>query len=172
MNTMLKKEINLSINAHVELVTRMVLDAYEINKHRAEKSRDRTAILYPGNMVYHRILRQTGHTAALKRLLSDKFQAEHGVRTLGIFHTTQEMKANLMTSRNIHTGETYEVPEIPVSSRATIRVNLDGEIGLQDTNILIFSDTLHDDRRLKDAHQFVSETIPQLPNLMLVVFLG
>lgn len=172
MNSMLKKEINLSINAHVELVTRMVLDAYEINKHRAEKGRDRTILLGSGNMVYHRILRQTGHSAAMKRLLSTKFQEEHGVNILGVFHTTQEMKSHLQASLNIKTGEKYENPEIPVNSRATIGVNMDGEYGFNGTNILVFADTLHDDRRLKDAHRFVSMNISRLPNLLLVVFLG
>lgn len=171
MKSLVKREINISITAHVELVTQMILDCYEINLHRIEKEK-RLGIPYcPGNMLYHRMLRATGHTAALKKLLSNEFYEKSGINVFGAFHCETELEFALKNSRNVRTGEEFPAPEIDKRKRMGT-INRWIGTAISEANIIIFSDTLHDKQRLDNVHKFINENATCFPNLRLVVILG
>lgn len=168
MKSMVKHRIEVSLTAHVEMIQQLVLDAYEIQKDR--QSRGVMDPAGPGNILYYRMIRQTGHTAALKKLLSKKFQTENDVCVFGIFHNSRERDTFFRISRNPQTGEELPAPDIDERSTATITHFLGTEI--VKANIIVFSDTLHDPKRLAAAHKMLQEARNCITNLTLVVFLG
>ena len=170
MNSLVKREINISITAHVELITQMILDCYEINLHMIEKGK-RSIPYCPGNMLYHRMLRQTGHTAALKKLLSNDFYEKSGINVFGVFHRQMDLESALKNSRNVRTGEEFPTPDIDKRKRMGIIHDCFGT-AISEANIIIFSDSLHDKQCLDDVHKFINEKSNCLPNLRLVVVLG
>ena len=170
MQSLIKRKVDISLNAHVEMIQRLVLDAYILNTERHVDKGRRDEVFCPANMLYYRILRQTGHTAALKKLLSKEFQEMHGLRTFGVFHSASEMRAVFNVSRDVHTGQTFPKPDIDRNFTATSANWLGTKIDQAD--IIVFSDTLHDPRRVKAAQEMVMLNSHLFPNLALVVFLG
>ncbi len=171
MNSLVKREINISITAHVELVTQMILDCYEINLHRIEKEKRPDIPYCPGNMLYHRMLRATGHTAALKKLLSNEFYEKSGINVFGIFHRQKDLESALKNPSNVWTREEFPAPEIDKRKRMGTIHECFGT-AVSEANIIIFSDSLHDKQCLDNVHKFISENASCLPNLRLVVVLG
>lgn len=171
MNSLVKREVNISITAHTELITQMVLDCYEINVHRTKKEKRYDTPYCPGNMLYHRMLRATGHTAALNKLLSNDFHEKSGINVFGVFHRERDLENTLKNSRNIRSGEEFPTSEIDKHKRTGTIHNWVGT-AISEADIIIFSDTLHDKRRLELAHDLISGNANCFPNLGLVVFLG
>ncbi|ARB12292.1 histone-like protein [Salmonella phage selz] len=167
MKSMIKRKVDISLNAHIEMVQQVVLDAYEIQKDR--RIRHDLDPTDRGNMLYYRMLRQTGHTAVLKKLLSEKFQNENGVNIFGVFHTARERDTFFTQPRNITTGEWYEKFDRKEKT-ATITQFMGSKIDKAD--IIVFSDTLHDAKRLSVAHKMLQDNRICFTNLTLVVFLG
>lgn len=169
MRSMVKHRIEVSLTAHVDMIQQLVLDAYEIQKDRL--SRGVIDPVGPGNILYYRMIRQTGHTAALKKLLSKRFQAENDACVFGVFHTSRERDAFFYPSRNPQTGEELPIPDVDKKERTTTIAHFMGT-EIDKANIIVFSDTLHDPKRLAAAHKMLQEGRSAFTNLTLVVFLG
>ena len=170
MQSMIKRKVEISLNAHVEMIQQLVSDAYEIQKDRQSKGgvMDPTC---PGNILYYRMLRWTGHTAALKKLLSKRFQAENDAYVFGVFHNSRERDALFYPSRNPKTGEELPIPDVDKEESTATIANFMGT-NIDKANIIVFSDTLHDPKRLAAAHKMLQEGRSAFTNLTLVVFLG
>ena len=169
MQSMIKREVEISLNAHVEMVQQLILDAYEIQKDR--QSRGVIDPICSGNMLYYRMLRQTGHTAVLKKLLSKRFQAENDAYVFGVFHTSRERDAFFQPSRNPQTGEELPIPDVGKNESTTTISQFMGT-KIDKADIIVFSDTLHDVKRLVAARKMLQDARSSLTNLTLVVFLG
>ncbi|AEN94102.1 hypothetical protein PKNFJJPA_00143 [Salmonella phage vB_SenAc_BPS6] len=169
MQSMIKRKIEISMNAHVDMIQQLVADAYEIQKER--QIRGVIDPICSGNMLYYRMLRQTGHTAALKKLLSKKFQVENDAYVFGIFHTSRERDAFFYPSRNPQTGEELLIPDVDKKESTTTITHFMGT-RIDKANIIVFSDTLHDVKRLAAAREMLQDARTSLTNLTLVVFLG
>lgn len=167
MQSMIKRKVEISLNAHVEMVQQLILDAYEIQKDRQSKG-GVTDPTWPGNILYYRMLRQTGHTAALKKILSYDFQTENNLNIMGVFHSVRERDSFFCTSRNIHETPAPDVDK--KESTTTVAHHMGTKI--DKANIIVFSDTLHDPKRLAAAHEMLRNSRSALTNLTLVVFLG
>lgn len=167
MQSMIKRKVDISLNAHVEMVQQLILDAYEIQKDRA--SRGGVDPICPGNMLYHRMLRQTGHTAALKKILSYDFQTENNICVMGVFHSIRERDSFFNASGNSQVG-TY-TPDVDKKHHTTTISRYMGT-NIDKADIIVFSDTLHDPKRLASAHEMLREGREAFTNLTLVVFLG
>lgn len=163
MQSMIKRKVDISITAHVDLISQLVLDAYELNKEAAKPGR----AFERGQMLYHRMCRQTGHTAALKNLLSADFSAEKDVYVHAIFHTERHRRSFLDSFKD-ETNGNAKIEERLCSSIGIERAGLKPS----EANILVFSDTLHDSRLLDNAYKFLKGNPEHFPNLALVVFLG
>ncbi|WPJ48940.1 hypothetical protein RCIP0012_00158 [Klebsiella phage RCIP0012] len=163
MKSMVKRRVEISLNAHVEMIQQLVLDAYEIQKDR--ESRRLVDVIQPGNILYYRMIRQTGHTAALKKLLSIDFQKENNVRIISVFHSETERDSFFSSSPN--------APG-PYADKIASSITISQCMGsvIDKANIIIFSDTLHDPKRLDAAHKMLKDIRSALTNLKLVVFLG
>lgn len=167
MQSMIKRKIDVSITAQVDLISQLVLDTYALHMDRYMEKGRQEAIFTPGNYLYYRMTRQTGHTAALKRLLSADFSAEKDVYVQAIFHSGRERRCFLDSFKD----ETNGI--------ISIEERLCGDVGTEyrglnpsRANILVFSDTLHDTRRMDAAQKFLKNNPAHFPNLALVVFLG
>lgn len=169
MKSMVKRKVEISLNSHVEMIQQLVMDAYEIQRDR--QSRGCIDAAGTGNMLYYRMIRQTGHTAALKKLLSYNFQTENDVCVFGVFHTARERDAFFQPSRNPRTGEEFPAPDVSKKENTTTISHYMGT-GIDKANIIVFSDTLHDPKRLVAAHKMLQDARSSLTNLTLVVFLG
>ncbi len=165
MQSMIKRKIEISMNAHVDMIQQLVADAYELQKER--QIRGVIDPICSGNMLYYRMLRQTGHTAALKKLLSKKFQVENDAYVFGVFHTSRERDAFF----NPQTGEELLIPDVDKKESTTTITHFMGT-NIDKANIIVFSDTLHDAKRLSAAHQMLKDNRICFTNLTLVVFLG
>lgn len=153
MESLVKREVNISLTAHIDMVSQMVLDGYEVACHRFKKNGN----LRLDDAIYHRFMRQTGHTSAMKRILSEEFQEAHQIKTWGLYHSTRE-------KNSFHeTGSNFSIIGRPETL-----------IGIpHDINVLIVSDTLHDGKRLTCVQNFIIHEIREKFNeLRLVVFLG
>lgn len=171
MTSMIKREVNVSITAHVDMITQLVLDTHELHLHRFTKRGRRDQVFSPGCMLYHRMSRQTGHTAALKKLLSYEFQTNNNLFVMGVFHTSQERDNALRSTRDVVTGKEFPAPDIDKKEHTTTIKNWIGT-KICDANIIVFSDTLHDPERLSAAMDMLRNNTNAFPNLTLVVFLG
>lgn len=166
MQSMVKRRVEISLNAHVEMIKQLILDAYEIQKDR--ESRSLVDVIEPGNILYYRMIKQTGHTAALKKLMSYNFQTENNVRIMAVFHSESE-RGSFFSSPS----SPYNAPEPHVDmkdSTTTISHYMGTKIDKAD--IIVFSDTLRDPKRLDAAHKMLKESRSALTNLKLVVILG
>lgn len=171
MQSMIKRKIDVSITAHVELISQLVQDAYILNKERLIDKGRRQDVFCPGNFLYHRMLRQTGHTAALKRLLSQKFREDTDAYVFGVFHVGRERQTLSCPARDFETGQQYPNPEIDTKGSTCVIDNFVGT-RISEANIIVFSDTLHDPRLMEKAYAFIRENAAVFRNLALVVFLG
>ncbi|AXF41647.1 putative histone-like protein [Salmonella phage vB_SalM-LPST94] len=167
MKSLVKRKVEVSLNAHIEMIQQLVLDAYEIQKDR--RIRYDLDPADSGSMLYYRMLRQTGHTAVLKKLLSEKFQIENEIDVFGVFHTARERDTFFTQSKNVTTGEQYE--KFDRKEKTSTIANFMGT-NIDKANIIVFSDTLHDAKRLSAAHQMLKDNRICFTNLTLVVFLG
>lgn len=163
MKSLVKRKVEVSLNAHIEMLQQLVLDAYEIQKDR--ESRSLVDVIEPGNILYYRMIRQTGHTAALKKLLSYNFQTENNVRIMAVFHSESERGSFFSSPCN--------VPDPHVDKKdSTTTISHYMGTKIDKADIIVFSDTLHDPKRLDAAHKMLKESRSALTNLKLVVFLG
>ncbi|AFU64506.1 hypothetical protein [Salmonella phage SKML-39] len=169
MKSMIKRKVEISLNSHVEMIQQLVSDAYEIQKDR--QSRGVIDPICSGNMLYYRMLRQTGHTAVLKKLLSKKFQVENDAYVFGVFHTSRERDAFFQPSRNPQTGEELPIPDVG-KNESTATISHFMGTNIDKANIIVFSDTLHDVKRLANARKMLQDARSAFTNLTLVVFLG
>lgn len=169
MQSMIKRKVEISMNAHVEMIQRLVLDAHEIQKDR--QSRGVMDPTCPGNILYYRMLRQTGHTAALKKILSYDFQTENNLNIMGVFHSVRERDSFFSSSRNTQIGADLPAPDVDKKEHTTTTSHFMGT-KIDKANIIVFSDTLHDPKRLASAHEMLREGRTAFTNLTLVVFLG
>ncbi|AHZ60185.1 histone family DNA-binding [Dickeya phage vB-DsoM-LIMEstone1] len=165
MQSMIKRKVEVSLNAHVDIIQQLVLDAYEIQKDRI--SRGVIDPTCPGNILYYRMIRQTGHTAALKKILSYDFQTENNLNIMGVFHSVRE-RDSFFHSR---AGADVPSPDVDKKQHTTTTSHFMGT-GIDKANIIVFSDTLHDPKRLAAAHEMLRNSRSALTNLTLVVFLG
>lgn len=163
MQSMVKRRVEISLNAHVEMIQQLILDAYEIQKDR--ESRSLVDVIEPGNILYYRMIRQTGHTAALKKLLSYNFQTENNVRIMAVFHSESERGSFFSSPCNV------PAPHVDKKDSTTTISHYMGT-KIDKADIIVFSDTLHDPKRLDAAHKMLKESRSALTNLKLVVFLG
>lgn len=171
MKSMIKRKVDISLTAHIDMIQQMVLDAYEIQKDR--RSKGIIEATCPGNMLYHRMIRQTGHTSALKRLLSTKFQEENNLRVMGVFHSCRERDSFFNPSRDFRNGDYQPDPDAGVDkNRSTNTINNFAGSPMNQVDIIVFSDTLHDPKRLAAAHKMLQDNRICFTNLTLVVFLG
>ncbi|WPJ72104.1 hypothetical protein DEEACLCL_00087 [Salmonella phage CRW-SP2] len=173
MQSMIKRKVDISITAHVELICQLVSDAYTLHIERYVNKNNQGFTLNPGNFLYYRMSRQTGHSAALKKLLSKKFETENDSYVFAIFHSERERKNFLSPSRDADTGIEYPSPDFDTDGSTAVLGYFRTE-GLppNKANILVFSDTLHDTRRMAYAQLFLKTYSDHFPNLALVVFLG
>lgn len=166
MKSMIKRKVEISLTAHIEMVQQLILDAYEIQKDRQSRG-GVTDPTCPGNILYYRMLRQTGHTAALKKILSYDFQTENNLNIMGVFHSVRE-RDSFFHSR---AGADVSLPDVDKKQHTTTISHYMGT-GIDKANIIVFSDTLHDPKRLASAHEMLREGRTAFTNLTLVVFLG
>lgn len=160
MKSMVKREISIALNPHIEMITQMVVDSYEVLTHRRE---DKGLALRRDDCLYHRFLRQSGHSAAVRILLSEDWQKKQGIRTYGLFHTSSEGLV-ATNGTNPRLSNFSPINSKPESISAKIPV---------DTSVLIVADSLHDGKRIDKIWDFIDSHLRgHLPNLTLVVFLG
>ncbi|AYN55385.1 hypothetical protein [Dickeya phage Coodle] len=165
MKSMVKRKVEISITAHVEMIQQLVLDTYEIQKDR--RSRGNIDPIGLGNMLYYRMIRQTGHTAALKKILSYDFQTENNLNIMGVFHSVRER------DYFFHSRAGADVPPPDVDKkRHTTTTSHYMDTDIDKADIIVFSDTLHDLKRLAAAHKMLQDGRFAFTNLTLVVFLG
>lgn len=169
MQSMIKRKVDISMNAHIEMVQQLVLDAYTLNTERLIKQGRGQCVYQSGNAFCYRMLRQTGHSSALKKLLSREFMTENDLHVFGLFFTSRERDVIFSPSRNVTSGVEYPV-DINESVTATIKTWKGTSI--DKANIIVFSDVLHDPRRLELAQAMILEHSSHFPNLGLVVYLG
>lgn len=163
MQSMVMRRVEISLYAHVEMIKQLILDAYEVQKYR--DSRSWVDVIDPGNILYYRMIRQTGHTVALKKLLSYNFQTENNVRIMAVFHSESERDSFFSSPHNVPPSNIDKE-----DSTTTISHYMGTNINKAD--IIVFSDTLHDPKRLVAAHKMLQDARSSLTNLTLVVFLG
>lgn len=128
-------------------------------------------VFHAGNMLFHRMVRQTGHTAAMKKLLSNNFLLENNLYVFGVFHTSRERDELFKQAQNINTGKVFPVPDIDKNAHTGTIRNVEGT-NIHNADIVVFSDTLHDPRRLSDAMDCIGVLRPTLNKVKLFVFLG
>lgn len=160
MKSMVKRDVAIAFTPHIDMITQMVIDAYEVLAYRRK---DKGQELRCDDCLYHRFLRQTGHSAAMKILLSETWQDAHGIKTYGLFHKQAEALAlaNKTDPRITNVASIGSNPEVVYSKIPS------------DTTVLIVSDSLHDGERIERAWRFIDQHLrSRLPNLTLVVFLG
>lgn len=165
MQSMIKRKVEVSLNAHVEMIQQLILDAYEIQKDRM--LRGNTNPCCPGNILYYRMIRQTGHTAALKKLLSYDFQTQNNLKIMGVFHSVRERDYFFRS----HAGTDVPMPDVDKKESTTTTSHYKGT-SIDKANIIVFSDTLHDPKRLAAAHEMLQDGRSAFTDLTLVVFLG
>lgn len=162
MQSMVKRRVEISMNAHVEMIQQLILDAYEIQKDR--ESRSLVDVIEPGNILYYRMIRQTGHTAALKKLLTCNFQTDNNVSIMGVFHSERE-RDSFLSSHTV-SGQNVDKKD------STITISSFRGTKIDKADIIVFSDTLHDPKRLDAVHKMLKDGRSALTNLKLVVILG
>lgn len=171
MQSMIKRKVDISFTAHVEMLLQLVMDAYTINTERYVNKGRGHIVTQPGNFLYYRMTRQTGHTAALKSLLSENFRTKNDVYVFGLFHSDIERQAVFDATRNMNSGEAYEGLEHTKKNDTSTLKNFLGT-NICNANIIVVSDTLHDPKRLHEANTFFRENAGIFTNLGLVVYLG
>lgn len=159
MQSMIKRDVNIAITPHIELITQMILDAVEVIEFRRSKSK--TDSLRRDDAIYHRFLRQTGHTTALKHILSKKFLEETGLEVIAMFAKEQAIQSSFY-------------PEQKVMNNAfTISRFERGDVLIgRNPKVLIVSDALHDPEYQARVWNIIQKNQALQLNLTLVVFLG
>lgn len=168
MQSMVKRRVEISLNAHVEMIQQLILDAYEIQKDR--ESRSLVDVIEPGNILYYRMIRQTGHTAALKKLMSYNFQTENNVRIMAVFHSERE-RDSFFSSPSPSSPYNAPAPHVDMKDSTTTTSHYRGT-KIDKADIIVFSDTLHDPKRLDAVHKMLKDSRSAFTNLKLVVILG
>lgn len=159
MQSMIKRDVNIAITPHIELITQMILDAVEVTEYRRGKTK--TDFLRRDDAIYHRFLRQTGHTTALKHILSKKFLEETGLEVMAMFEKEQAIQYSLY-------------PEQKAMNNAfTISRFERGDVLIGRTpKVLVVSDALHDPAYQAKVWEVIKNNQALQLNLTLVVFLG
>lgn len=160
MQSMIKRDVNIAITPHIELITQMILDAVEVTEYRRGKTKK--DFLCRDDAIYHRFLRQTGHTTALKHILSKEFLQKTGLPVIGVFSGTQQLDNFLVGSelRNMH--NTFSVNQL---ERGDVFVG-------RKPKVLVVSDALHDPSYQTKVWEVIKNNQALQLNLTLVVFLG
>jgi len=155
MKSMVKREITFAYDEHVDMIQQLVLDAYAM---RIEGGRQG---LYRDDCVIYRVLRQTGHSEALKLLLSDNWKTKHGLVTHGLF--MNNALGNLLLGGHVPESTWSTINDFENTSK--LKLN-------KDTSIILVSDVLHSGREMDRAWDAIDNNLHLLPNLKLVVYLG
>jgi len=157
MKSMVKREINFAYDEHIDMIQQLVLDAYAM---RMESERRE---LYRSDCVIYRFLRQTGHSEALKLLLSDNWQKQHELGTHGLFMNNVAGYQLLGSEIDFlcDWSTINDLENITSKHRPS-----------KDISIIIVSDVLHSGRDMDRAWNAIDNNLHLLPNLKLVVYLG
>lgn len=158
MQSLIKRRVDISLDAHVQHILRLVEDAYILQKEREIETGLFATSFQHDNMLYYRMLRRTGHTAALKKLLSEKTRQDMDAEIFAVFQTQTELR-------------NYRNSSDPSCRRSTTFADWRRGSGIEKANIIIFPDATYGPDRMKIAHTMLLDT-DSFPNLRLVVFLG
>lgn len=159
MKSMVKRDVNIAITPHIELITQMILDAVEVVEFRRGKSK--TDFLRRDDAIYHRFLRQTGHSTALKHILSKQFLEETGLEVIAMFAKEETIKHTLnreeVGMNNAFTTFQFEKGDVLIG---------------RNPKVLIVSDSLHDPAYQSKVWSIIQNNPGLQTSLTLVVFLG
>lgn len=159
MQSMIKRDINIAITPHIELITQMILDAVEVVQFRRGKTK--TDFLRRDDAIYHRFLRQTGHTTALKHIISKQFLEETGLEVIAMFAKEQTIK------------HTLSPEEAAMHNAFTIFQFEKGDVLIgRNPKVLVVSDSLHDPAYQSKVWNVIQNNPSLQTSLTLVVFLG
>lgn len=165
MQSMIKREISLSITAHSELVRQLLLDGLEVATHRRSK--------FPGNVyradnrlqndaIYYRNMRQNGHSTALRTVYSSPEFENIGVITV----FTDSGQLNNFMSKVDNKNQVSEC----LFTEFTVERDL-GNLQGAKIEVLVLHDYVSIDA-IRRGWDLVYKIQESLPDLKLVVFLG
>ncbi|AIX13014.1 putative histone-like protein [Erwinia phage phiEa2809] len=160
MQSMIKREVSLSLTAHSEFIRQMILDGLEVAKHRQEKYKGSVHI--NSNAIYYRNMRQNGHSTALRTVFNAPEFDDIGV--ISLFLDNSQRLNFLNNSAN-----TQNLKECLFWEK-TFESDL-GKLRGQKIEVLILNDYISIDA-IKRGWNVIEKVSVQLPHLKLVVFLG
>lgn len=162
MQSMIKREISLSITAHSEFVRQMILDGLEVATHRRSKFAGNADNRLQNDAIYYRNMRQNGHSTALRTIYSSPEFENIGVAS--IFTDSSQLNNFMVKVENKNQVSKYLFIEFTaVRDLEKLR-----GIGI---DILVFHDYVSIDS-IKRGWDLVYKIRESLPDLKLVVFLG
>lgn len=160
MNSLVKREVNIAITPHIELIKQLLIDSLEVVKHRASTSKTSHYHFLRDNAIYYRVMRATGHTAALKQIVSNDFYSKTGIEVLALYDKEQRMFKDFPTiddRNNVITKYDFSNKHHIISNR--------------NIRILIITDEIGTSR-VEETWNMIAHNIERLFTVELVVFLG
>lgn len=156
MKSMLK--LSVQLDAHVDVIKTLILDSYNLSQSMLKMNKivpiEQQLYQYA---IYYRFMRNTGHTTALKSIISD----ESFPKVYCVFESTA--RANEALSINSKTIKSQCVLNDMENSLKGIKL---------DHEIIVFSDMLQMPETMEQCWSLLKENIGSFPQLKQVVFLG
>lgn len=162
MQSMIKREVSISITAHSEFIRQMILDGLEVAKFRTEKYSTSHEHHLKGSAIYYRNMRQNGHSTALRTIFSSPDFDEVGL--ISIFLNTDQRNHFIRKVENRSKVEQCLFIEKSVVDQIE-------KLRGQKIEVLILNDYVSIGA-IKQGWELVEILRPYLLDLKLVVFLG
>lgn len=163
MQSMIKREVSLSLTAHSEFIRQMILDGLEIARHRCQKYNNLGVDhMLSSNAIYYRNMRQNGHSTALRTVFSSPDFDDIGI--ISVFTDANQRTNFLQTATNGNNISDCLFTEHSLVSGI-------GRLRGQKIEVLVFNDYISIAQTGK-AWQLLQKVLIELSHLRLVVFLG
>jgi len=162
MQSMVKREVSLSITEHSEFIRQMILDGLEVARYRCEKHSINPFHMLRSNSIYYRNMRQNGHSAALRTVFNSKEFEDVGV--ISVFLDNKQR----VSFRD--GGQNRRRYDKCLFSEDTIFSEIDILRGCK-VEVLVLNDYISINA-IKRGWDMLESLSYRLPHLKLVVFLG
>lgn len=164
MQSMIKRDISLSITAHSELIRQLILDGLEVAEFRKETFASKGVYRLKGDAIYYRNMRQNGHSTALRTVYASQEFENVNIMSVFIDGTQQKAFSATMNSNN------SKAQPSQLQTETIIKRNPDCLRGLN-PDVLILNDYIS--TGWLDRGWAMAEKVHEhCPNIKLVVFLG
>lgn len=160
MESLIKREVSVSLTAHSSLIRQLILDGLEIATFRQTKYPNGREHRLENDAIYYRNMRQNGHTTALRTIYkSNSFQ---DVKVLSVFMDAR-LRDDAMSKIDMPQRSYFR-------SAKDIMKNPDCIRGLA-VDVIILNDYISINH-IKEGWDVVKQINEFIPQLKLVVFLG